>query len=507
MAVQLSRSDLLFHWLAAGEPAASLSLLRSFFSDLDQPPDLQLRVIREASRLIPPREVLAATATLWASMEQSPEFLQQRLRLELAVADRSAAMQTCRRWKETSPDDPFPGAEELRLSLFCEKQSLETYHADVCSWASSHWTSPHLPLSTAPFSTTGKLRVAYLSQTFVGLPRASLLQPLLHLHDGAAFEVFCYATADSTEPPCALSIHFRNAVGLNDRALVALLKSDSIDLAINVDGLMDLDSLGAFALGCAPRQLALPNYFASTGLNCFRGRLAHPRLEPVAETQHLYSEPLAAISIAPYTYTPPRPSPLLIAPPHHRNGYRTIGCFNHALKWTPPLFDLLARILLAHSEARLLLHCPGLEGFLADKFREAIGQRGGDLNRVTCISSLSHFDHLDLHNHVDFFIDTFPFHGATTTLEALWMGKPVLTLASQGIRSNFSSLAMREIGLPEFVADSPEEWMERALRFSGWEPLPQPWEIRDRFAASCFMDYKAWIRGLEDWYRNVADET
>ncbi len=495
------RITLALKWLAAGEPEASRILLKTVVAKPQELGSWQSGSLQSASDELPAQKLREAVRPHFQDL---PAYYPLRLRLDLDAADLLASMQTCREWGAADPGALFPRAELLRLSLFAEDRSLETYAEDVGIWAARSFPAGLSRFRCNAHPPSSKLKIAYVSQTFSKLPRASLIDPVLRLHDLSRFEVYCYSTGDASTPPKAEGVLFRQASGLAAPALRALLISDGIDVAVNIDGLMDLDSLGAFALGCAPCQLALPNYFASTGLSCFQSRLAHPELEPAGSSRALYTEPLHEMRIAPYTYTPPRRSPALSPPPRLRKPTpatgRTIGCFNHALKWTPSYFALLSGLLQEDPKIRLLLHCPGLEANLERIFRANFGDRPEIQARVRCVTSLCHWDHLDLHNQVDFLLDTYPLHGATTTLESLWMGKPVLTLAGAGIRSNFSAFAMREIGLTDFIARTPAEFAALALRFAREGVIPSPAEVRDRFAASCFMDYKGWVRGLEGWY-------
>ena len=75
-------------------------------------------------------------------------------------------------------------------------------------------------------------------------------------------------------------------------------------------------------------------------------------------------------------------------------------------------------------------------------------QRGIAAERITLLSWDPSPKHLESYNHVDIGLDTFPFNGATTTCEALWMGVPVITLAGTAYHSRAGISLLSNVGLP-----------------------------------------------------------
>jgi predicted O-linked N-acetylglucosamine transferase (SPINDLY family) len=59
---------------------------------------------------------------------------------------------------------------------------------------------------------------------------------------------------------------------------------------------------------------------------------------------------------------------------------------------------------------------------------------------------------------VDIALDTFPYHGTTTTCEALWMGVPVITLAGDRHMSRVGVSLLTAAGHPEWIARDADEY-------------------------------------------------
>jgi protein O-GlcNAc transferase len=117
----------------------------------------------------------------------------------------------------------------------------------------------------------------------------------------------------------------------------------------------------------------------------------------------------------------------------------------------------------------------------------------------------SHLDMLAQYNDVDLVLDTFPYNGGITTLEALWMGRPVVTMRGDTLISRQSSALLDAIGLGELVAANVEEFAMIAADFSRdaarLDELAAT--LRGRMRASPLFDAKGLAQALEATYRSL----
>jgi len=111
--------------------------------------------------------------------------------------------------------------------------------------------------------------------------------------------------------------------------------------------------------------------------------------------------------------------------------------------------------------------------------------------------------HLERHGEVDIALDTHPYHGTTTTCEALWMGVPVVSLAGGAHVSRVGVSILTRVGLGELVAQSPEQYVQKALSLA--RDLPRLAELRatlrERLKGSPLLDAPGIARSVEAAYR------
>jgi predicted O-linked N-acetylglucosamine transferase (SPINDLY family) len=136
-------------------------------------------------------------------------------------------------------------------------------------------------------------------------------------------------------------------------------------------------------------------------------------------------------------------------------------------KLTPRTLALWAQILKAVPASRLLLKAPSFsDGGAVRLFGERLQKLGVDLARVEFRGPTGLTDMMAEYADVDIALDPVPYNGGTTTLQALWMGVPVVVKEGQNFVSRMGASFMRAAGLPEWVAASDEDYVAIAARMA-----------------------------------------
>jgi predicted O-linked N-acetylglucosamine transferase (SPINDLY family) len=183
------------------------------------------------------------------------------------------------------------------------------------------------------------------------------------------------------------------------------------------------------------------------------------------------------------------------------NGYITFGSLNNFCKVNEPLLKLWARVLGAVPDSRLIM----LSGLGSHRQRtvECLGGHGIAPERVEFVGRSPRKEYLETYRRLDIVLDTFPYNGHTTSMDALWMGVPVVSLAGEQPVSRAGLSQLSNLGLAEVVARSADEYVEITARLAN--DLPHLAELRRtlraRIEASVLMDAPRFARNIEAAYR------
>ena len=147
-------------------------------------------------------------------------------------------------------------------------------------------------------------------------------------------------------------------------------------------------------------------------------------------------------------------------------GSHVYACAQSLFKFHPDFDGVLAGILRGDPDGVLVLLTgshPNWDRLLAGRFRRAFP---AEADRVRFLPRLSHDDFLGLQAAADVLLDTFPFGGGVTSLEALAFGTPVVTLPGEALRGRLTFAFYQQMGILDCVATSPAHYVELALRLA-----------------------------------------
>jgi len=358
-----------------------------------------------------------------------------------------------------------------------------------------------------------RLRVGYISPDFRRHSIAYFIEPILALHDRRAFEVHCYsnvAAPDSvTERLFGLADNIRSVVSLDAANVAQMIRADGIDILVDLAGHTAGNSLEVFALQPAPVQATYLGYPNTTGLRSIGWRITDIHADPEGDGDEFHSERLIRLPQTFLCVQPPETAPQVAAPPARTNGHVTFGSFNALPKLTPAVIDTWSRLLDRIPRSKLLLKAPGLgdKGSRAHVSNE-FSIRGIAPDRLTLLPMESTLHgHLARYQEVDIGLDPFPFNGTTTTLEALWMGVPVVALRGDRHAARVSASILTNAGLGELVAETANSYVECAwaLAADGKRIAELRRTMRDRIARSPLCDRAVTVGALETAYRGMWD--
>ncbi|WP_136807856.1 tetratricopeptide repeat protein [Desulfosediminicola flagellatus] len=334
-------------------------------------------------------------------------------------------------------------------------------------WEKLHTQSINLFQHPKPSDFTKKLRIGYVSSDFFSHSVAYFITPIIQAHDKDNYEIYCFSNVskqdDFTKKIRSIpQIHWRDIQNLNDFDTADLIYKEQIDILVDLSGHTVPNKLKVFAHKPAPIQISYLGYPDTTGLSTMDYRLTDTWADPIETSDLLYSEKLYRLSKGFLCYQPPDNSSLPSKSPALSNGYITFGSFNNFTKISDGVISIWSNILQQTPNSKLLLKSKDLTGLAEERLLNDFEKYGIQQERIIRKSFVpSMLEHLEIYNQIDIALDTFPYNGTTTTLEALWMGKPVITLTGNTHVTRVGCSILQSLGLPELITYSPEEYVEK----------------------------------------------
>jgi predicted O-linked N-acetylglucosamine transferase (SPINDLY family) len=348
------------------------------------------------------------------------------------------------------------------------------------------------------------LRIGYVSPDFREHCQTFFTIPTLQSHDPKQVEIYCYA--DIAKPDAltdrlrSYAKVWRDTLGLSDLRVCDLIRADRIDILVDLTMHMANNRQMVFARKPAPIQITWLAYPGTTGQTAIDYRISDPYLDPLDIEDAAYSEKTIRLPESFWCYDPLRSAEPIRPLPAIRNGFVTFGCLNNFCKVNDFTLRLWGGVLRSLPDSRFLLLAPP-----GDPRKRVLQLMDVSEDRIDFVDYRPRAEYLEHYNRIDICLDTFPYNGHTTSLDAMWMGVPVVTLCGQTAPSRGGFSQASNLNLTELVANSPEQFANVAANLvADLDRLAAlRSSLRERLIASPLMDAPRFARNLEALYRKV----
>ena len=313
-----------------------------------------------------------------------------------------------------------------------------------------------------------RIRIGYYSADFHSHATANLMAGLFEGHDRSKFELFAFSFGPDKQDSMRQRLtqafdQFIDVRSNSDKEVAEFSRMLGIDIAVDLKGSTKDHRFGIFSYRAAPVQISYIGYPGTMGADYIDYLIADKTVVPEAHQKH-YAEKIIYLPdsyqvndrkrvIADKTYT------------REELGLPIEGfvfcCFNNNYKITPAVFDGWMRILKAVPRSVLWLFEDN--HMAAINLRKEAAARGIDEDRLVFAKPMPLDHHLARHSAADLFLDTTPVNAHTTASDALWAGLPLLTCIGESFASRVAASLLQAVGMPEFIANTQEEYEEKAI--------------------------------------------
>lgn len=397
------------------------------------------------------------------------------------------------------PYHPDVSAEEIAEEYHLWDENIQTLNR--------HKISPHTNL----LHSKRRLRIGYLSPDFYDHPMQYFHEPVFANHDKREFELFAYAqqtTAATDGTTKRLEDHFEHFIHINemtDDELAARIRSDQIDILVDLAGHTNGNRVRCMAQKPAPIQASWWIGSAhTTGLSSIDYFIGNEDLVPFGAERFFGEQEVYRLPHWPYCYRPSERAPTeLPEGSAFRTNVITFGSFTRTIRLNEKVVQTWAELLRTVPGSILVLDNKSfLDEGIKVHFTKRFQRYGIRPEQLVLGFSRVHWN---MYQSIDIVLDPFPHNAGCTTLESLWMGKPVVTLSGRASEGRIGAMILNGIERSEWVANNEAEYISIAKGLANDLSTLAEWRenCRSHMHRSRLLDEVGFTRELESGYREM----
>ena len=316
-----------------------------------------------------------------------------------------------------------------------------------------------------------KKRIGFFGADFVNHPVGYFLIDLLPKIKLSNLDIYIYSNSsnedDLSKQLKENVIKWQKVFEIHTSQIINLIRSDNIDILIDMSGHTDNGNLEIFANRAAPIQLSWASFLATTGIKEIDYIIGDPHVTP-ENTKEYFSEKIINLSnIWCHLSTSNIPHIDTVESPVIKNGFITFGSFNNLNKINNEVIKVWSDILNGVQGSKLFIKNFQLnnnfaKNIIIEKFRK----NNISPERLILENSSSREDTLKKYNLIDIALDTFPWNGGTTSFELSWMCVPLLTLSGDRFMTRCGESINRNLNMADFIAYNSQEYILKAIKYS-----------------------------------------
>ncbi len=359
-------------------------------------------------------------------------------------------------------------------------------------------------------SQPARLRVGLVSGDFRNHPIGHFLESVVPVLAGSSIELVAYANQVAEDALTQrIKPHFAawcDISNLDDAQAAQRIHDDGVHILVDVSGHTAKHRLPVFALKPAPIQASWLAYLGTTGVPEIDWVIADRHIAPEHAPSH-FVEGIWRMRDSYVHLSQPHEAVALTGAPILSQGFITFGSFNNLAKMTDAVVAVWARVLHAVPGSKLFLKTPQLrDPAVVSQTQARYGAHGIAADRLILEGSSPRADLLAAYNRVDIALDPFPYTGGTTSLEALWMSVPVLTLRGERFMSRMGESLLMNAGLAGWIAEDTDHLLRLAVAHAADRDALahlRAGGLRSQVLASPLMDSQRFARDVETTFQEM----
>jgi len=401
-------------------------------------------------------------------------------------------------------DTPRADLEIRKHLRYVALQKLsQVYSSKIDEYQALHRLKQKISMAHRP------LRIGYLSRSLRRHSVGWLARWLFQYHDRDRFQIYAYFVGYVENDPMqewfASQVHKAYGKGKKDspREIAEEISKDGIDILIDLDSMTSTACSTVLAFKPAPIQVTWLGWDAA-GQSTVDYFLADPYVLP-EYAQEYYPEtiwrlPHTFIAVGGFEIGVPTLRRDVLGIPDDAVIYFSS---QNSYKRYPDNVRMQMRILKGVPNSYLLIKGAGEQESIKIFFTEIAEEEGIAIDRLRFLPiTISEQEHRANLSIADIVLDTYPYNGATHTLETLWMEIPIVTHVGEQFAARNSYSMMINAGITEGIAWTAQEYVEWGIRLGNNPELRQQvsWKLRQSKQNSPLWNVQKFTREIENAY-------
>ena len=416
----------------------------------------------------------------------------------------------------------------INLSIDFKDKVMQPYYSLLLNedikfqkMISDKWSKSHSGFSSSEIfqkkSNSGankKIKLGYFSSDFENHAVASLLKDIFKNHNKNKFELFGFNLSKNfskNDISRNITINFKEFIDCNlktDLEIRKICDSFAIDIAIDLNGYTKDGRSSIFKKRCAPIQINYLGYAGTMGENLHDYIIADKVVIPERNYKY-YSEKIIFI---PNSFFPNSLGNEILESKLTKKEFLLpdnkfiFCCFNNIVKINEGIIDIWSNILQKSGDSILWLSIPK-EGIQHDNILKVFDKKNIDSSRIFFSEKIEYQKYLERFQLADLFLDTYPYGGHTTSIEALSSGLPILTMQGEGFQSRVTASLLKNLELDELITSNKEDYIKLAIELNNNKEKMNSikFRLKNQKKISKIFDSKLYANNLEKGYCEALD--
>ena len=314
-----------------------------------------------------------------------------------------------------------------------------------------------------------KIRVGFISPDFRNHSVAYFLVNTLKNLNKEKYEIYGFSNTkkerydEFTSSIKAQMYEWNDINDMEDKDVIELIRSKKISILFDLTGYFSDNKISIFKNRSAPIQVSWCGYTNTTGLDEMDYIIADPYvIKP--EEEKFYTEKILRLSSIWNSHSGLQIERKFNEMPMKKNNYITFCSFNNFSKISELNVKTWSKALRKIKNSKLLLKPSGKINY--QKLYKMF-ENEKVLNQIIFLKNENNFkDHINQYSKVDIALDTFPYNGATTSFEAIWMGVPVLTIKGKNFVGRYGESINTNLGIKNLIVENEDEYINTMIDFA-----------------------------------------